>query len=87
MSELKARLRTERAMVTEQLRTLVPQARRAAVFGSFAWGTRKVLPLLQPLVMSLAGKSVGKTMPGRLIKIAGLAVAAFGVWRLSRPED
>lgn len=84
INELKVRLGLERQAVAAQLQVLVPQARRAAALGSLSWGMRKALPLLKPLVVGLVGRGVSKTMPGRLMKLAGLAITAFGAWRLSR---
>lgn len=86
ISELKTRIGAEREAARRQIRMLVPQVRRAAVVGSFAWGVRKALPLLQPLAISLAGRGLGKTAIGGLAKTMGLAAVAVGVWRWSRPQ-
>lgn len=86
ISELKARIQGERQSAREQLRVLVPQTRRAMVWGSAAWGARKALPLLQPLALWLLRRNAAKAGAGYLLKFSALAGLAVGAWRLLRPE-
>ena len=82
ISVLKERLRAERQAAGYHLRTLLPKARKAAVAGSLAWGARKALPLLRPLAFSLLPRLLGGRKGKRLLKLAGLAAAGFGAWKL-----
>lgn len=83
---LRTQLGAERQAAAGQLRLIVPQTRRAAMVGSFVWGARKALPLLQPLAIGLVRRGVGVTVPGKLVKVLGLSALAFGAWRLLRSK-
>lgn len=84
ISELKARIRDERQVAARQLRAIVPQTCRAAAIGSLVWGARRALPFVRPLALGLFRDVVGQFGSRRLVKTFGLAVLAFGAWRLLR---
>ncbi len=83
---LKERLRAERQAAGYHLRTIMPQAKRAATIGSIAWGFRRALPLLiRPLAFGLINRSIRFRGTRRLLKIAGIAAAGFGAWKIFGP--
>lgn len=84
ISAVRARVSTERATAASQLRIIVPQTRKAALVGTLAWGVRKALPVVQPLLSIVVRKRAGKALSGGLIQVLSIGALAFGVWRTFR---
>jgi len=82
IARVKERIADERERLSAEARALAPSARRAAAIGSATWAARKFLPVLRPIVIGMAQRSLLKRGKRGWMKVIGLIAGGFAAWRI-----